>query len=168
MKIDGSVALVTGANRGLGRVYARELVRRGAAKVYGAARDSAAVTEPGVTPVALGITDPERVAQAAMQCSDASLLVNNAETWLSTVRTEMTIRSAISRFDSRRPMAARISASRTVTPAAARRACPVPCIEHILANRTDARSVPCTDAAAAVLGHTRASGLPSGAFLNRS
>ena len=35
MKISGSVALVTGANRGLGRAYARELVRRGAARVYG-------------------------------------------------------------------------------------------------------------------------------------
>ena len=33
MQINGSVALVTGANRGLGRVYARELVRRGAATV---------------------------------------------------------------------------------------------------------------------------------------
>ena len=78
MKIDGSVALVTGANRGLGRVYARELVSRGAAKVYGAARDPAAVTEPGVTPLALDITDPERVAQVAAQCTDVSLLVNNA------------------------------------------------------------------------------------------
>ena len=29
MKISGSVALVTGANRGLGLAYARELVRRG-------------------------------------------------------------------------------------------------------------------------------------------
>jgi NAD(P)-dependent dehydrogenase (short-subunit alcohol dehydrogenase family) len=29
MKIDGSVALVTGANRGLGRAYTRELVKRG-------------------------------------------------------------------------------------------------------------------------------------------
>ena len=29
MKIDGAVALVTGANRGLGEVYARELVARG-------------------------------------------------------------------------------------------------------------------------------------------
>jgi NAD(P)-dependent dehydrogenase (short-subunit alcohol dehydrogenase family) len=38
MKIDGSVALVTGANRGLGRAYARELVSRGAAKVYGSPR----------------------------------------------------------------------------------------------------------------------------------
>ncbi len=34
MQIGGSVALVTGANRGLGRAYARELVRRGAAKVW--------------------------------------------------------------------------------------------------------------------------------------
>ena len=78
MRIDGSVALVTGANRGLGRVYARELVKRGAAKVYGAARDPDAVTEPGVTPVALDITDADRVAQVAQQCADVSLLVNNA------------------------------------------------------------------------------------------
>jgi NAD(P)-dependent dehydrogenase (short-subunit alcohol dehydrogenase family) len=78
MKIEGSVALVTGANRGLGQVYARELVRRGAAKVYGAARDPAAVTEPGVTPIGLDITDPARVAQVAGECPDTSLLVNNA------------------------------------------------------------------------------------------
>jgi NAD(P)-dependent dehydrogenase (short-subunit alcohol dehydrogenase family) len=59
-------------------VYARELVSRGVAKVYGAARDPAAVTEPGVTPVALDITDPQRVARVAQQCADVSLLVNNA------------------------------------------------------------------------------------------
>ena len=78
MKISGTVALVTGANRGLGRAYVRELVSRGAAKVYGAARQPAQVTEPGVTPVALDITDPERVAQVAAECGDVSLLVNNA------------------------------------------------------------------------------------------
>ena len=78
MKIEGSVGLVTGANRGLGRVFARELVRRGAAKVYGAARHPDAVTEPGVTPVALDITDAQRVAEVAQQCGDVSLLVNNA------------------------------------------------------------------------------------------
>jgi len=78
MKIHGSVALVTGANRGLGRVYARELVKRGAAKVYGAARDPAGVSEAGVTPIALDVTDAERVAQVATQCADVSLLVNNA------------------------------------------------------------------------------------------
>jgi NAD(P)-dependent dehydrogenase (short-subunit alcohol dehydrogenase family) len=78
MKINGSVALVTGANRGLGRVYARELVARGAAKIYGAARHPDAVTEPGVIPIALDITDPAQVTQAAAQCPDVSVLVNNA------------------------------------------------------------------------------------------
>jgi NAD(P)-dependent dehydrogenase (short-subunit alcohol dehydrogenase family) len=78
MQIKGSVALVTGANRGLGRAYAAELVSRGAAKVYGAARDPAAVTEPGVTPISLDITDQERVAQVTQECADVSLLVNNA------------------------------------------------------------------------------------------
>ncbi|HXZ71046.1 MAG TPA: hypothetical protein VEH31_09295 [Streptosporangiaceae bacterium] len=73
MKIDGSVALVTGADRGLGQVFARDLVTRGAARVYAAARDPAAVTEPGVTPIGLDITDPDRVAQVgrrpALECS---------------------------------------------------------------------------------------------------
>src|SRR5262249_59849296 len=78
MRVEGSVALVAGANRGLGQVFARELVSRGAAKVYGAARHADAVTEPGVTPVALDITDADRVAQVAQQCADVSLLVNNA------------------------------------------------------------------------------------------
>jgi NAD(P)-dependent dehydrogenase (short-subunit alcohol dehydrogenase family) len=78
MRISGSVALVTGADRGLGRVYATELVRRGAARVYGAARHPEAVTVDGVTPVALDITDAARVAQVAAECADVSLLVNNA------------------------------------------------------------------------------------------
>ncbi len=78
MKIAGSVALVSGADRGLGQVFARELVSRGASKVYGAARNADAVTEPRVTPVALDITDPDRVAQVATECADVSLLVNNA------------------------------------------------------------------------------------------
>src|SRR3984957_3758914 len=78
MKSARSLALVAGVARGRGGVLARELVARGAAKVYGAARNPAAVTEPGVTPVALDITDPGRIAQVAAQCADVSLLVNNA------------------------------------------------------------------------------------------
>ncbi|MFC4022186.1 short-chain dehydrogenase, partial [Micromonospora sp. GCM10011542] len=34
MKITGSVALVTGANRGIGRHFTQQLLERGAAKVY--------------------------------------------------------------------------------------------------------------------------------------
>ena len=78
MKIEGSVALVTGAGRGLGQADARELVSRDAAKVYGAARHPGQVTEPGVTPITLDITDPARVAQVAEQCADVTLLINNA------------------------------------------------------------------------------------------
>jgi len=78
VEIGGAVALVTGADRGLGRVFARELVSRGAARVYGAARNPAAVTEPGVTSIALDITDPARVAQVAHDCADVTVLVNNA------------------------------------------------------------------------------------------
>ena len=78
MKIDGSVALVTGADRGLGQADARELAGRGAAKVYGAARHPDQVTGPGVTPIALDITDPGQVARVAEQCADVSLLINNA------------------------------------------------------------------------------------------
>ncbi|CAN5694470.1 SDR family oxidoreductase [soil metagenome] len=76
--IEGATVLVTGANRGLGQVLARAFVAAGAAKVYGGARDEATVTEPGVVPVQLDITDPASVARAAEQCGDVSLLVNNA------------------------------------------------------------------------------------------
>jgi NAD(P)-dependent dehydrogenase (short-subunit alcohol dehydrogenase family) len=78
MRIEGAVALVTGANRGVGRAYAGELVARGAAKVYGTSRDPAALTDPGVSPIALDITDAGRVAEVAQQCADVTLLVNNA------------------------------------------------------------------------------------------
>jgi NAD(P)-dependent dehydrogenase (short-subunit alcohol dehydrogenase family) len=78
MQVSGSVAMVTGADRGLGRSYARALVSRGAAKVYAAARNPAAVTDQGVTPIELDITDADGIAEVAARCSDVSLLVNNA------------------------------------------------------------------------------------------
>lgn len=78
MQIAGSVALVSGANRGLGRRFAQALLDRGAAKVYAAARNPAAVDLPGVTPLRLDVTDPASVAAAAATASDVTLLVNNA------------------------------------------------------------------------------------------
>jgi NAD(P)-dependent dehydrogenase (short-subunit alcohol dehydrogenase family) len=38
MEIEGSVALVTGASRGIGLAFARALLSRGAARVYAGVR----------------------------------------------------------------------------------------------------------------------------------
>ncbi|GLW20844.1 SDR family NAD(P)-dependent oxidoreductase [Microbispora triticiradicis] len=78
MRIEGSVALVTGANRGLGRRFAAALLDRGAAKVYAAARRPETVDLPGVVPLALDITDPASVRAAAERARDVNLLINNA------------------------------------------------------------------------------------------
>ena len=78
MDITGSVALVTGANRGLGRQFAQQLLERGAAKVYATSRRPEAVDVPGVEVLRLDVTDPESVAAAAAAAGDVSLLVNNA------------------------------------------------------------------------------------------
>ncbi|WP_147796734.1 SDR family oxidoreductase [Cellulomonas sp. Y8] len=72
-----TTALITGANRGLGRHFAAELLARGAT-VYAAAREPAAIDLPGVRRVALDITDPDAVAAAAALATDVDLLVNNA------------------------------------------------------------------------------------------
>ena len=78
MNIEGSVALVTGANRGLGAAYTRALIDRGAAKVYAAVRRPEAVTDPRLTPVRLDLTDRASIAAAARLASDVTLLINNA------------------------------------------------------------------------------------------
>ena len=78
MKIAGSIALVTGANRGLGARFATELLERGAAKVYAAARNPAAVTVPGVEVLALDLLDQASIDAAAQVAHDVTLLVNNA------------------------------------------------------------------------------------------
>jgi NAD(P)-dependent dehydrogenase (short-subunit alcohol dehydrogenase family) len=77
MKVEGAVALVTGANRGLGAAIARALVTAGAT-VYGAARDPASITNDGVVPVRLDVTSDDDVADVARRCRDVSILVNNA------------------------------------------------------------------------------------------
>jgi NAD(P)-dependent dehydrogenase (short-subunit alcohol dehydrogenase family) len=78
VKIQGSVALVTGANRGLGKAYAAALVAAGAAKVYAGARDPSAVAGPNLVPVRLDVTKPDDIAAAAAQCRDVNILINNA------------------------------------------------------------------------------------------
>lgn len=78
MDINNSVALVTGANRGLGRAFAERLLERGARKVYATARRPETVDLPGVEVLPLDVTDPASVRAAAQAASDVTLLVNNA------------------------------------------------------------------------------------------
>jgi NAD(P)-dependent dehydrogenase (short-subunit alcohol dehydrogenase family) len=78
MNIQDSTALVTGANRGIGRAFADALLERGAAKVYAAVRDVATVTDARLVPVQLDVTDHDRVAAVARELDDVQVVVNNA------------------------------------------------------------------------------------------
>jgi NAD(P)-dependent dehydrogenase (short-subunit alcohol dehydrogenase family) len=78
MNVKDSVVLVTGANRGLGREFAKQALKRGAAKVYATARDPSKIDFAGVVPLRLDVTSPVEVAAVAAQCKDVTLLINNA------------------------------------------------------------------------------------------
>jgi NAD(P)-dependent dehydrogenase (short-subunit alcohol dehydrogenase family) len=72
-------ALVTGANRGLGRAIVLALLDRGAPKVYAAVRDlKTAPVNERVVPLRLDLTDRQQINAAAEAAADANLLVNNA------------------------------------------------------------------------------------------
>ncbi len=82
--LKGAVALVTGTNRGIGPATVKALLAAGAAKVYCGARNSKSIarliaTSPKkLVPVALDVTKPDQVRQAAKTCADVTILVNNA------------------------------------------------------------------------------------------
>jgi NAD(P)-dependent dehydrogenase (short-subunit alcohol dehydrogenase family) len=84
MKITNSVALVTGANRGIGRAFVEALLERGAARIYATARDVAALDpvlrldRGRIHALPLDVTRPEQVAAAAQAARDVNLLINNA------------------------------------------------------------------------------------------
>ncbi|OAJ54803.1 short-chain dehydrogenase [Paraburkholderia ginsengiterrae] len=80
MQIEGCVAFVSGANRGVGACFVEKLLEQGARKVYAGARDIRALGshDPRMVPVELDITNAEHVARAAAFAEDANLLVNNA------------------------------------------------------------------------------------------
>jgi len=82
-QLTNTIALVTGANRGIGRAYAERLAQSGAARVYAGARNLAQLgdlvkTYPSVVPIYLDVTDTGSIREAADRASDVNLLVNNA------------------------------------------------------------------------------------------
>ena len=84
MNLQDATALVTGANRGLGRELVQQLLAGGARKVYAAARQIASLDElvkqhaGRIEAVALDITRADQIAAAKARCTDVNLLVNNA------------------------------------------------------------------------------------------
>ncbi|WP_339731716.1 SDR family oxidoreductase [uncultured Gimesia sp.] len=78
------VALVTGANRGIGKAILVGLLKEGAAKVYAAVRDISSVAALNeaygdkVVPLEFDLTKPVLIKKAAELASDVSLVVNNA------------------------------------------------------------------------------------------
>jgi NAD(P)-dependent dehydrogenase (short-subunit alcohol dehydrogenase family) len=106
LQVAGRVALVTGANRGIGRALVEALLARGARKVYAAARkpealaDLVAGSEGRVVALRLDITNAAEVQRAVAQADDVDLLINNAgivshafaefedATWLDAARQE--------------------------------------------------------------------------------
>jgi NAD(P)-dependent dehydrogenase (short-subunit alcohol dehydrogenase family) len=83
-RVAGAIALVTGANRGIGRALVDALLARGAAKVYAAARrpdllDDLVAAHPGrVVALQLDVTKPDQVHAAAAAAGDVQILINNA------------------------------------------------------------------------------------------
>jgi NAD(P)-dependent dehydrogenase (short-subunit alcohol dehydrogenase family) len=86
-QLAAQTALVTGANRGLGREFVHQLLERGVAMVYAAARDPQAivVTDSRVVPLQLDVTDLASVARAAEFADDVSVVVmhprSRSRTW---------------------------------------------------------------------------------------
>ena len=78
MQIEGSIALVTGGNRGLGKAFVQALLDAGAQKVYVGTRKLIETGDPRLQPIKLDVTSAQDIEAAAQACQDVNILINNA------------------------------------------------------------------------------------------
>lgn len=82
--LTGTVAIVTGANRGIGKELITALQEQEADRIYACARDESRLSEAvaldpqKIIPLALDITSESSIQAAVARCQDVTLLINNA------------------------------------------------------------------------------------------
>jgi NAD(P)-dependent dehydrogenase (short-subunit alcohol dehydrogenase family) len=86
-RIEGAIALVTGANRGIGRALTEALLARGVRKIYATARNPDTLRDlrdERVVSLRLDVTDVDEIRAAGEAASDVELVFNNAGLLLAT------------------------------------------------------------------------------------
>jgi NAD(P)-dependent dehydrogenase (short-subunit alcohol dehydrogenase family) len=78
MNLANRTILITGANRGLGAALVEEALRRGAKRIYAAARQPFTHKNPRVTPIILDVTQPQEIKSAAAKLASLDMVINNA------------------------------------------------------------------------------------------
>ena len=76
--LNGSVVLVTGANGGIGTAFVREVLARGATKVYATARHPRSWDDERIVPLTLDVTDAASIEAVVEAAPDVTVLINNA------------------------------------------------------------------------------------------